>query len=173
MDNFWTAILDFAHTTTTRVGEQLLRDFGQVQATHKSDGSLVTQADKWADREIQDAIASNFNGYGILSEEGEHIFPDTEWCWVTQCFDQLTLLTRFEGWLKVKLCRRTSMISISVHLNFVYSTNLSPLLTLKLLWSQRDRDLSAQICALLSIRLQELLVLCVVRAVALSKFSGA
>ena len=94
MDNFWTAILDFAHTTTTRVGEQLLRDFGQVQATHKSDGSLVTQADKWADREIQDAIASNFNGYGILSEEGEHIFPDTEWCWVIDPLDGTTNFTR-------------------------------------------------------------------------------
>lgn len=49
-------------------------------------------------------------------------------------------------------------------------------LTFELLWSQSNRNLSAQICAalLLSIRLQELLVLCVVRAVALSvwDFSG-
>ena len=81
MTDFWTAILDFASTTTARVGTQLLQDFGQVQASQKADGSLVTQADKWADREIQDAIASNFEGYGILSEEGDHTFPNAEWCW--------------------------------------------------------------------------------------------
>lgn len=94
MTDFWTAILDFAHSTTTRVGNQLLNDFGQVQASQKADGTLVTQADKWADREIQDAIASTFDGYGILSEEGEHAFPDTEWCWVIDPVDGTTNFTR-------------------------------------------------------------------------------
>jgi myo-inositol-1(or 4)-monophosphatase len=94
MTDFWTAILDFATATTTRVGNRLLTDFGQVQASQKADGSLVTQADKWADQEIQDAIASTFEGYGILSEEGEHIFPDTEWCWVIDPLDGTTNFTR-------------------------------------------------------------------------------
>jgi myo-inositol-1(or 4)-monophosphatase len=94
MTDFWTTILDFAATTSERVGEQLMQDFGQVQASQKADGSLVTQADKWADREIQDAIASNFNGYGILSEEGETVFPDTEWCWVIDPLDGTTNFTR-------------------------------------------------------------------------------
>lgn len=94
MTDFWTTILDFAQTTTARVGTQLLKDFGKVQASQKSDGSLVTQADRWADRLIQDAIASSFNGYGILSEEGEHIFPDTEWCWVIDPLDGTTNFTR-------------------------------------------------------------------------------
>ena len=92
--DFWTTILDFADSTTARVGTQLVKDFGQVQASQKIDGSLVTQADKWADREIQDAIASTFKGYGILSEEGEHIFPDTEWCWVIDPLDGTTNFTR-------------------------------------------------------------------------------
>ena len=82
MTDFWTAIIDFATTTTTRVGTGLLKDFGQVQADQKADGTLVTQSDKWADQEIQDAIASTFDNHGILSEEGKHSFPDTEWCWV-------------------------------------------------------------------------------------------
>ncbi|OWY66630.1 inositol monophosphatase [cyanobacterium TDX16] len=94
MTDFWTTILDFAATTSQRVGAQLMQDFGQVQASQKADGSLVTQADKWADREIQDAIASNFNGYGILSEEGETIFPDAEWCWVIDPLDGTTNFTR-------------------------------------------------------------------------------
>lgn len=94
MTDFWTTVLDFAQATTARVGTQLLQDFGQVQASQKADGSLVTQADKWADQEIQDAIASTFDGYGILSEEGEHTFPGTEWCWVIDPLDGTTNFTR-------------------------------------------------------------------------------
>ena len=77
MTDFWTTVLEFAQTTTTRVGKQLMQDFGQVQPSLKADGSLVTQADKWADQEIRDAIASNFAGYGILTEESERVFPGT------------------------------------------------------------------------------------------------
>ncbi len=90
----WTTLLDFASTTTARVGSQLLKDFGQVQADQKADGSLVTQADKWADQEISDAIISTFPSHGILSEEGEHIFPSTEWCWVIDPLDGTTNFTR-------------------------------------------------------------------------------
>lgn len=94
MTDLWTTVLDFASSTTARVGTQLMKDFGQVQASQKADGSLVTQADKWADQEIRDAIASTFPSYGILSEEGEHIFPDTEWCWVIDPLDGTTNFTR-------------------------------------------------------------------------------
>jgi myo-inositol-1(or 4)-monophosphatase len=90
----WTTLLDFASTTTARVGSQLLKDFGQVQADQKADGSLVTQADKWADQEISDEIISTFPSHGILSEEGEHIFPSTEWCWVIDPLDGTTNFTR-------------------------------------------------------------------------------
>lgn len=94
MTDFWTTILDFASSTTARVGTQLLKDFGQVQASQKADGSLVTQADKWADQEIQDAIAATFPTHGILSEEGKKIFPGTEWCWVIDPLDGTTNFTR-------------------------------------------------------------------------------
>lgn len=94
MNDFWTTILDFAETTTTRVGKQLMQDFGKVQASQKADGSLVTQADKWADQEICDAIASRFSGYGILSEESDKVFPGTEWCWVIDPLDGTTNFTR-------------------------------------------------------------------------------
>ncbi|MDZ7952798.1 inositol monophosphatase family protein [Nostoc sp. DedQUE09] len=94
MNDFWTTILDFAQTTTTRVGKQLMQDFGQVQASQKADGTLVTQADKWADQEIRDAIASTFSGYGILSEESDQSFPGTEWCWVIDPLDGTTNFTR-------------------------------------------------------------------------------
>ncbi|MFN6154712.1 MAG: inositol monophosphatase, partial [Dolichospermum sp.] len=44
MNDFWNTILEFAETTTIRVGKQLMQDFGKVQATQKPDGSLVTKS---------------------------------------------------------------------------------------------------------------------------------
>lgn len=92
--NFWANILEFAEETTTRVGRQLLSDFGQAQATEKTDGTLVTQSDQWADQAIRAAIAQTFPDHGILSEEAEHRFPDKDWCWVIDPIDGTTNFTR-------------------------------------------------------------------------------
>jgi myo-inositol-1(or 4)-monophosphatase len=94
MNYFWASVLDFAKTITSIVGTQLLKDFGQVQASQKADGSLVTQSDQWADMIIREAIASHFPSHGILSEEAEHKFPDTEWCWIIDPLDGTTNFTR-------------------------------------------------------------------------------
>ncbi len=92
--DFWTDILNFAKDTANRVGKQLLIDFGQVQASQKADGSLVTQADRWADAEIREEIAAHFPSHGILSEEAEHHFPSTEWSWIIDPLDGTTNFTR-------------------------------------------------------------------------------
>ncbi len=92
--DFWTQVLNFAETTTHRVGVRLLNNFGQVQAAEKADGSLVTQADKWADEELRRAIAQTFPSHGALSEEVEHIFPNTEWCWIIDPLDGTTNFAR-------------------------------------------------------------------------------
>ena len=94
MTDFWEKVLSFAQETTVRLGKQLLQDFGQIQAEHKADGSLVTQADKWADREIREAIARIFPSHDVLSEEGEHTFFGSEWCWVIDPVDGTTNFTR-------------------------------------------------------------------------------
>lgn len=94
MNQFWSDILHFTQETAHCVGTQLLADFGNVQASQKADGSLVTQADKWADATIRDAIASRFPEHGIMSEEGECVFPDTEWCWIIDPVDGTTNFTR-------------------------------------------------------------------------------
>ncbi|KAF3888309.1 MULTISPECIES: inositol monophosphatase family protein [Nostocales] len=94
MNEFWTTIIDFAQTTTARVGKQLMQDFGRVQASQKDDGTLVTQSDKWADGEIRNAIAALFPDYGILTEESNKVFPGTEWCWVIDPLDGTTNFTR-------------------------------------------------------------------------------
>jgi myo-inositol-1(or 4)-monophosphatase len=94
MNDFWASVLDFAKTTTSTVGSQLLQDFGQVEASSKADGSLVTRADHWADETIREAIASHFPSHGILSEEAEHKFPDTEWSWIIDPLDGTTNFAR-------------------------------------------------------------------------------
>ncbi|XZO04021.1 MAG: inositol monophosphatase family protein [Microcoleus sp.] len=94
MKDFWDSILSFAQDTVDRIGQQLLQDFGTTQADEKDDGSLVTQSDNWADAEIRSAIASTFPSHGILSEEGEHVFPDTEWCWIVDPVDATTNFAR-------------------------------------------------------------------------------
>lgn len=94
MNDFWTDILNFARDTANRVGVQLLADFGQVEASAKADGSLVTRADRWADETIRSAIASHFPSHGVLSEEATHEFPDTEWCWIVDPLDGTTNFAR-------------------------------------------------------------------------------
>lgn len=90
----WPAILDFAKTTTHRVGQQLLQDFGQVQADEKADGSLVTRADRWADAALRGAIAQTFPDHGILSEELSHVFSGADWCWIIDPLDGTTNFAR-------------------------------------------------------------------------------
>jgi myo-inositol-1(or 4)-monophosphatase len=94
MQDFWTNVVTFAQTITHQVGVTLLQDFGQVQAIEKSDGSLVTRCDQWADGEIRRAIATQFPEHGVLSEEVEHILPDTDWCWVIDPIDGTTNFTQ-------------------------------------------------------------------------------
>jgi myo-inositol-1(or 4)-monophosphatase len=90
----WIQILTFCEHTTHRVGEQLLKDFGSAQASEKADGSLVTQSDKWADETLRKSILLAFPEHGVLSEEVEHTFPGTEWCWIIDPIDGTTNFTR-------------------------------------------------------------------------------
>ncbi|MEM8807851.1 MAG: inositol monophosphatase family protein [Cyanobacteria bacterium P01_G01_bin.38] len=90
----WQHILDTAEAATARVGAQLLKDFGSATAETKADGSLVTQSDKWADAELRRLLQREFPDHGVLSEEVEHIFPGTDWCWVIDPIDGTTNFTR-------------------------------------------------------------------------------
>lgn len=94
MDEFWKRVLNFAEATTTQVGEQLLADFGQAQATQKADGSLVTRSDQWADQVIREAIATVFPDQGVLTEELAHTFPAGDWCWIVDPLDGTTNFAR-------------------------------------------------------------------------------
>ena len=85
--SFWTNVLLLAREQTTRIGTQLMQDFAQVQARTKSDGSLVTRSDEWADRELRGAISNRFPDHGLLTEEGDRTFPGTDWCWAIDPID--------------------------------------------------------------------------------------
>jgi myo-inositol-1(or 4)-monophosphatase len=94
MTDFWTEILHFCETTTQRIGNHLIHEFGQVAAVEKADGSLVTRADQWADAELRSAIRQAFPDHGVLSEEAEHLFPGQDWCWIIDPIDGTTNFTR-------------------------------------------------------------------------------
>lgn len=94
MINFWQQVFNFCTQLTQNIGEKLLNDFAKLEPSRKADGSLVTQADKWADYEIRKAIATCFPTHGVITEETEHILPDNEWCWVIDPIDGTTNFTR-------------------------------------------------------------------------------
>jgi myo-inositol-1(or 4)-monophosphatase len=91
---FWDRVLEVTRKIGQRVGAQLLLDFGRVQGVEKADGSLVTQSDEWADREIRSSLTTAFPTHAILSEEAEHGFTDAEWTWIIDPLDGTTNFTR-------------------------------------------------------------------------------
>ena len=60
------------------VSQRQKKDFGNISASNKSDGSLLTSCDLWSDKTIVDGLASIAPGEGVLSEEGEKLIPKTK-----------------------------------------------------------------------------------------------
>lgn len=94
MNDFWERVLNFSFQVTKNLSERLIEDFGKIQADRKEDGSLVTKADRWSDREIRTALADTFPEHGVLTEETLHTFPERDWCWVIDPIDGTTNFTR-------------------------------------------------------------------------------
>lgn len=93
MRDFWERVLIFASETSKSVGDRLLQDYGNAQFEQKTDGSLVTQFDVWADETLTQAIRTEFPDHGVLSEETSHLFPNPEWCWIIDPIDGTTNFT--------------------------------------------------------------------------------
>ncbi len=72
------------------VSYRQLKDFGNISASNKSDGSLVTSCDLWSDRTIVEALSKIAPDEGVLSEEGGKIVPNTNAYWIVDPLDGTT-----------------------------------------------------------------------------------
>ena len=72
------------------VSQRQIKDFGNISASNKSDGSLITSCDLWSDKTIVDGLASIAPGEGVLSEEGGKCIPKTKAYWVVDPLDGTT-----------------------------------------------------------------------------------
>ena len=60
------------------VSKRQITDFGNVSASNKADGSLVTSCDLWSDKTIVDGLALIAPDEGVLSEEGGKLIPNSK-----------------------------------------------------------------------------------------------
>ena len=72
------------------VSQRQINDFGNISASNKSDGSLITSCDLWSDKTIVNGLASIAPDEGVLSEEGGKSIPNTEAYWVVDPLDGTT-----------------------------------------------------------------------------------
>lgn len=86
-DSLPAGALSFARRLARDVGLRLHDQEGKLISTLKQDGTLVTEFDLEADRDIARAIHERFPGHGVLSEEQAHVHGDEEWAWVVDPID--------------------------------------------------------------------------------------
>ena len=72
------------------VSQRQIKDFGNISASNKADGSLVTSCDLWSDKTIVNGLASIAPDEGVLSEEGGKSIPSTRAYWVVDPLDGTT-----------------------------------------------------------------------------------
>tara|TARA_B100000902_G_C27213289_1_gene865591 strand:- start:35 stop:835 length:801 start_codon:yes stop_codon:yes gene_type:complete len=72
------------------VSDRQLKDFGNISASNKSDGSLITSCDLWSDKTIVDALSIIAPNEGVLSEEGGKLVPKTNAYWIVDPLDGTT-----------------------------------------------------------------------------------
>ena len=51
------------------VSQRQIKDFGNISASNKADGSLITSCDLWSDKTIVDGLNSIAPDEGVLSEK--------------------------------------------------------------------------------------------------------
>ena len=72
------------------VSKRQLDDFGNISASNKSDGSLITSCDLWSDKTIVDGLNKIAPNEGVLSEEGGKLIPNTSAYWIVDPLDGTT-----------------------------------------------------------------------------------
>jgi len=69
------------------VSKRQKKDFGNISASNKADGPLLTSCDLWSDKTIVDSLASIAPGEGALCEEGQKLIPNSKAYWVVDPLD--------------------------------------------------------------------------------------
>ena len=72
------------------VSQRQIKDFGNISASNKADGSLITSCYLWSDKTIVDGLATIAPDEGVLSEEGGKSIPNTKAYWVVDPLDGTT-----------------------------------------------------------------------------------
>ena len=72
------------------ISDRQLKDFGNISASNKSDGSLITSCDLWSDKTIEKALSIIAPNEGVLSEEGSQLVPQTNAYWIVDPLDGTT-----------------------------------------------------------------------------------
>ena len=72
------------------VSERQLKDFGNISASNKKDGSLITSCDLWSDKTIVNGLNKIAPNEGVLSEEGGKSIPNTKAYWIVDPLDGTT-----------------------------------------------------------------------------------
>ncbi|WP_288262139.1 inositol monophosphatase family protein [uncultured Prochlorococcus sp.] len=72
------------------VSQRQIKDFGNISASNKADGSLITTCDLWSDKTIVEGLAKIAPNEGVLSEEGGKNVPNTKAYWVVDPLDGTT-----------------------------------------------------------------------------------
>ncbi len=83
--------IQLIHDLIDKVAERQLQDFGKINSDIKSDGTLITECDKWSDHTIVKGIEQvTHNKEGVLSEEGSKSVPISSAFWVVDPLDGTT-----------------------------------------------------------------------------------
>ena len=72
------------------ISKRQLKDFGNISASNKSDGSLITSCDLWSDKTIVDGLSIIAPNEGVLSEEGGKLVPESDAYWIVDPLDGTT-----------------------------------------------------------------------------------
>jgi myo-inositol-1(or 4)-monophosphatase len=85
--------LEFARALARDTALHLKATFGQISASLKRDGTLITESDLDSDRRLSDAILARYPDHSILSEERDREYHGQEWSWVIDPIDGTTNFT--------------------------------------------------------------------------------
>ena len=82
--------IESVHRLINKVANRQISDFGNINSDIKSDGTLITECDRWSDKTIVEGISNISLGEGILSEEGDKKVPNSSNFWVVDPLDGTT-----------------------------------------------------------------------------------